>query len=118
MSTEDSDLDTLEKMVRADGRYARDAYIFVSEALRFSVERLGERRHVSGQELLTGTGLAMKVRNYPQGTEVQIHHDPRNPEVAVLKSGVSSSSYLVLAAGVLVTMIGVLVSLLGVKGDP
>jgi len=54
MSAEKSDAETLERVVKADGRYTRDAYLFVSEALRFTVERLDERRHVSGQELVAG----------------------------------------------------------------
>lgn len=54
MSTKHSEQDVLKDLIRKDGRYARDAYIFVSEALRFTVERIGERRHVSGQELLAG----------------------------------------------------------------
>ena len=54
MSAEKSEADLLEKVVKADGRYVRDAYFFVSEALRFTVERLSERRHITGQELLAG----------------------------------------------------------------
>jgi uncharacterized repeat protein (TIGR04138 family) len=44
----------LKAVVRADGRYHINAYRFVYEALDFTVRRLGQRRHISGRELLEG----------------------------------------------------------------
>ena len=54
----------LAELLRRDGRYHRDAYFFVFEALRFAEEKLGlggmpsldeadpsEERHVTGQQL-------------------------------------------------------------------
>ena len=51
--------EVLEKIVAKDGRYHRDAYIFVREALDHTQklvlkENKGQPRHVSGQELLDG----------------------------------------------------------------
>jgi hypothetical protein len=70
-----------------------------------------------GQELSSDFALGMRVGSYPRGKEVQVHYDPRNPEVAVLESGVSSSSYVAMATGIVVTVIGVLVFLLAAKGN-
>ena len=44
----------LEEIIRKDKRYALEAYTFVFEALGFTLKKIGERRHVSGQELLEG----------------------------------------------------------------
>jgi uncharacterized repeat protein (TIGR04138 family) len=51
--------ETVDDIVRADGRYDRDAYYFVREGLDFTIKMLkkdsrGAGRHVSGQELLDG----------------------------------------------------------------
>src|SRR3989442_11702428 len=55
--------ETLEKMVQRDCRYARNAYLFVREALDYTQKMVEKKakdqvRHVSGQELLAG------IRNY------------------------------------------------------
>ena len=50
----------LEKIIRRDPRYHRDAYFFVREALDHTQQSLNkdpqrdQRRHVTGQELLEG----------------------------------------------------------------
>ena len=48
--------DPLRKILRKDTRYARERYHFVQEALEHALqhafELAGEKRHVSGQELL------------------------------------------------------------------
>jgi uncharacterized repeat protein (TIGR04138 family) len=50
-----SDLDSkLKEILAADPRYKREAYHFLFEALQYTVNQLGVRRHVSGQELLEG----------------------------------------------------------------
>ncbi len=41
-------------LARKDGRYDFQAYLFVFQALEFTLKRIGRRRHVSGQELLEG----------------------------------------------------------------
>jgi uncharacterized repeat protein (TIGR04138 family) len=45
---------TLDEIARADPQYAPDAYLFVMEALAHTVHTAGERRHVTGRELLYG----------------------------------------------------------------
>jgi uncharacterized repeat protein (TIGR04138 family) len=42
------------KVLVKDSRYPIEAYRFVMEALEFTIEHLGVRRHVTGQELLEG----------------------------------------------------------------
>ena len=49
----------LNAMLESDGRYHRDAYLFVREGLEYTQKHLakdehGKVRHVSGQELLGG----------------------------------------------------------------
>jgi uncharacterized repeat protein (TIGR04138 family) len=44
----------LNDILSRDRRYARDAYIFVSEALQYTVQKTGRRGHVSGRELCAG----------------------------------------------------------------
>ncbi len=51
--------DALDQIVAANPRYARDAYLFLRDALAQTQHRLGREakggpRHVSGQELLAG----------------------------------------------------------------
>jgi uncharacterized repeat protein (TIGR04138 family) len=45
---------SLEEILKRDPRYAADAYRFLMEALAATVHQIGERRHVSGRELLFG----------------------------------------------------------------
>jgi uncharacterized repeat protein (TIGR04138 family) len=44
----------LTTLVERDRRYAREAYIFVSEALQYTVEKAGRPGHVSGASLCHG----------------------------------------------------------------
>jgi len=44
----------LNRVLEKDDRYAVEAYIFVQEALEYTVSKLKTPRHVSGQELLEG----------------------------------------------------------------
>src|SRR5438876_558726 len=51
--------ETVEKILKHDTRYHRDAYVFVREGLDFTQKAIGkgkkdDTRHVSGQELLEG----------------------------------------------------------------
>ena len=53
-------LQEIEDLAERDGRYQRDAYLFVYDALQYTVEKLGktvlpkEQRHISGRDLLFG----------------------------------------------------------------
>ena len=44
----------LDSILEHDGRYAREAYIFVSEALQYTVQKAGHAGHVSGRALCEG----------------------------------------------------------------
>ncbi len=44
----------IDEIVEAHPPYDRDGYLFLLEAIEFTVTELGERRHVSGRELLDG----------------------------------------------------------------
>jgi len=50
----------IEALAERDGRYAREAYLFIYDALQHTVDRTGksskprDQRHVSGKELLGG----------------------------------------------------------------
>lgn len=46
--------DKLDRILAKDSRYRREAYLFLFQAVEFTVRRLEKRRHVSGQELLAG----------------------------------------------------------------
>ena len=51
----------VERIVRGDARYHPDAYEFINEAVTFTVKKLARTdkprgaRHISGEELVTGT---------------------------------------------------------------
>ncbi|MDI6704238.1 MAG: hypothetical protein QME40_06180 [bacterium] len=47
-------LETIQKITEKDTRYKTEVYTFVMEALDFTVSKLKEPRHVTGQELLEG----------------------------------------------------------------
>ena len=53
-------LQEIENLAERDGRYKRDAYLFVYDALEYTVQKLGkdalasEKRHISGRDLLFG----------------------------------------------------------------
>jgi len=44
----------LDTILAGDHRYARDAYVFVSEALGYTVQKSGRSGHVSGRQLCEG----------------------------------------------------------------
>jgi uncharacterized repeat protein (TIGR04138 family) len=51
----------LDAILAKDARYARDAYIFVSEALGYTVRKLGRAGHISGRQLCEGmAGFALE----------------------------------------------------------
>ena len=55
-------LQEIENLAEHDGRYKRDAYLFVYDALEYTAQKLGrdkdalaeEKRHISGRDLLFG----------------------------------------------------------------
>lgn len=60
-----TDSNTHGGSVPAQSRYPKEAYIFVSQALDYTLKSIGERRHVTGRELLEGVRkLAIKQFGY------------------------------------------------------
>ncbi len=49
--------ESIQKIIRRDGRYAAQAYYFIFDALDFTIQRMGKMRHVTGKELLEGIRL-------------------------------------------------------------
>jgi len=47
-------MENVRALARRENRYDIQAYLFVFEALEFTLKRIGKRRHVTGQELLAG----------------------------------------------------------------
>lgn len=55
MSCESGDfVEKVREVAKAQGRYDIQAYLFVFQALEFTLKRIGERRHISGPELIEG----------------------------------------------------------------
>lgn len=50
----DSFEEKLDALLRRDSRYEREAYFFIFEALDHTIRKIGEKRHVTGRELLEG----------------------------------------------------------------
>ena len=46
--------EAVKQIREKDGRFEPDAYVFVMESLDHTLGKLGERRHVSAEELLRG----------------------------------------------------------------
>ncbi len=61
MSQADEFLEKVKTVAAKEGRYTIDAHLFVFEALEYTLKSIGEHRHVSGQELLSG------IRDYALG---------------------------------------------------
>ena len=54
----DSNKNILQEIAQKDSRYKVEAYIFVFEALEYTLKKISKRRHISGKELLDG------IKNY------------------------------------------------------
>ncbi len=57
MPTQEEIQTRVERLADRKGMYRREAYFFIFEALAYTVKKLeltGERRHVTGQQLLEG----------------------------------------------------------------
>ena len=56
----------------------------------------------------------MKKR-YPEGTDVEVHYDPDQPETAVLEVGIKGSNWMVLLFGLALSGSGVVGALFAWK---
>ena len=54
MSEEKDPQEVLDHLLEIDDRYPRRAYLFVMESVSYTVEKLPERRHITGRELSLG----------------------------------------------------------------
>lgn len=62
--------ETVRQIRAKDGRFQPEAYRFVMESLEYTIQRIGERRHVSARELLDGLCLYTRERFGLLATEV------------------------------------------------
>ncbi len=75
MASDDEALidERIQALSDRDGRYKAEAYSFVLAALSYTIGRVGEVRHVSGQELLEGL-KELSMESYgPMAKEVLNH---------------------------------------------
>jgi uncharacterized repeat protein (TIGR04138 family) len=63
----------VREIISRDTRYAFDAYQFVMEALDFTYRMIGDKRHVSGRELLEGARRHALERYGPMSRIVLEH---------------------------------------------
>lgn len=54
MVEDERPIDRLRVLVKTDTRYPVEAYLFIFEALRYTLDSIGEQRHVDGGELCHG----------------------------------------------------------------
>jgi uncharacterized repeat protein (TIGR04138 family) len=54
VATQPDFLESVRAVARKEARYDVQAYLFVFEALEFTLKRAGKHRHVTGRELLEG----------------------------------------------------------------
>jgi uncharacterized repeat protein (TIGR04138 family) len=72
MNDEDM-LERIDLILEEDPRYRLEAYIFVINAVGFTVRRLGREGHVSGQELLEGI-RAMAIQEFGPTVRMVFEH--------------------------------------------
>ena len=54
MAEEQDPQEILDRIIEVDNRYPRRAYLFIMEAVSYTVENLDARRHITGRELSLG----------------------------------------------------------------
>jgi len=70
----------VSEIVSRDRRYDFDAYLFILEALEYTYRMIGERRHVTGEELLEGVRRYGRERYGPMAQTVLEHWGIRRCE--------------------------------------
>ncbi|OGW84024.1 MAG: hypothetical protein A3C47_01460 [Omnitrophica bacterium RIFCSPHIGHO2_02_FULL_51_18] len=68
----------LSRLLKKDGRYKEEAYLFVMNALNHAVERLGKPGHVTGQELLRAIQEEAQTQFGPMSATVFQHWGIKN----------------------------------------
>lgn len=70
----------IEDIVKTKGKYKKEAYLFIFEALDFTLRKLNEHRHLTGQELLQGISEYAKSEYGPMVKTVFEHWGVKNTE--------------------------------------
>lgn len=73
-------LEVIRGIVDADGRYRAEVYLFVQDAFAHAVARLGQRRGLTGRELLEGFRCLALERYGPTARLVLEHWGVRTTE--------------------------------------
>lgn len=79
MDDTESMLERIELIAEADGRYRREAYLFVYAALDFTVHKMGRQeepaqsRHITGQQLADGIRTYAREQFGPMAGDVLEH---------------------------------------------
>ena len=60
----------IEQLAEKSGKYKREVYIFLFEALEYTLRKLKEHRHVTGRELLIGLSEYAKSEYGPMAKTV------------------------------------------------
>ncbi|HED14220.1 MAG TPA: DUF3592 domain-containing protein [Gammaproteobacteria bacterium] len=84
--------------------------------------RIGGKEYKSNKiEATAGTtsnsdssGAYEVVNQYPAGRNVTVHYDPEKPWIAVLQSGIASSTYWIFGVGGLFMLMGAWIALSGI----
>ena len=63
-------LTIIEQLAEQSGKYKKEAYLFVFEALDYTLRKLQERRHVTGRELSYGISAYAKAEYGPMAKTV------------------------------------------------
>ncbi len=66
-------LKKIARLAERDMRYRKEAYLFILASLEFTVERLSEVRHLSGQELSRGIADYARVQYGFMAQDVLAH---------------------------------------------
>lgn len=73
-------LEVIHRIVRTDGRYRIEAYLFVQDAFAHATARLGQQRGLTGGELLEGFKFLALERYGPTARLVLEHWGVRTTE--------------------------------------
>ena len=63
----------MERLRKRHPAYSETAYLFILAALHYTIERLGEARHISGRELAEGVRDLALIRFGPMARNVLEH---------------------------------------------
>jgi hypothetical protein len=110
------------EVVSSQDRNSEGNYIKKYSAKIVYAYKVGSQEHESSQVSFGGASSSTNSHSayqmqgeYPKGKTIHVFYNPKTPEIAILKSGVHLSSYIVYGAGLLFFGIGFLVPLSSLK---